>query len=236
MRLPVNSRILIVEDDKKIVAVLRLYLEQEGYEIDIAYDGSNAIKKMREKEPSLVILDLMLPQVSGFEVCRTLRNESDAYIVMLTAKSTEQDKLRGLDLGADDYITKPFSPRELVARVRAVLRRQRTEPTSKVPEIRVEDLVVNIDRREVFVCERPINLTPAEFNLLKTFINAPERVFTRTELVERAFGYDYEGLERTIDAHIMNLRKKIQPDRQQPSLIKTVFGVGYKFSTQSDVL
>lgn len=236
MSSPVNSRILIVEDDRKIVATLKLYLEREGYEVDIAYDGATALKKVSVKEPSLVILDLMLPQVSGFEICRTLRNESDAYIIMLTARNTEQDKLRGLDLGADDYVTKPFSPRELVARVRAVLRRQRGEPTPKLPEIRVKDLVINLERREVLVREQPIKLTRAEFNLLRTFIHAPERVFTRTELVERAFGYDYEGLERTIDAHIMNLRKKIAPSPTQPSLIKTVFGVGYKFSTQKDVL
>jgi DNA-binding response OmpR family regulator len=236
MSLPVNPRILIVEDDRKIVATLKLYLERDGYDVDVAYDGANALKKVRAKQPSLVILDLMLPQLSGFEVCRILRAESETYIIILTARRTEQDKLHGLDLGADDYVTKPFSPREVVARVRAVLRRQRTEPAPKLPEIQIKDLVVNFERREVFVRERPIKLTPAEFNLLKTFINAPERVFTRTELVELAFGYDYEGLERTIDTHIMNLRKKIEPDRPQGSLIKTVFGVGYKFSTQNDVL
>ncbi|HEX8197561.1 MAG TPA: response regulator transcription factor [Pyrinomonadaceae bacterium] len=231
-----NRKILIVEDDKKIAATIKLYLERDGYEVFAAYDGREALKEARAKKPALIVLDLMLPQISGLEICRILRNESDAYVIMLTAKTTEQDKLHGLATGADDYVTKPFSPRELVARVRAVLRRQRTEPTPKLPEIRVKDLVINFERREVFVREQPIKLTPAEFNLLKTFIYAPERVFTRTELVELAFGYDYEALERTIDTHIMNLRKKIEPDRRQPPLIKTVFGVGYKFSTQSDVL
>lgn len=231
-----NRKILIVEDDKKIAATIKLYLERDGYEVFAAYDGREALKEARQKMPALIVLDLMLPQISGLELCRILRNESDAYVIMLTAKTTEQDKLHGLATGADDYVTKPFSPRELVARVRAVLRRQRTEPAPKLPEIRVKDLVINFERREVFVREQPIKLTRAEFNLLKTFIYAPERVFTRTELVELAFGYDYEGLERTIDTHIMNLRKKIEPDRRQRPLIKTVFGVGYKFSTQSDVL
>jgi DNA-binding response OmpR family regulator len=236
MNFVTNRKILIVEDDKKIAATIKLYLERDGYEVFAAYDGREALKEARAKKPALIVLDLMLPQISGLEICRILRNESDAYVIMLTAKTTEQDKLHGLATGADDYVTKPFSPRELVARVRAVLRRQRTEPTPKLPEIRVKDLVINFERREVFVREQPIKLTPAEFNLLKTFIYAPERVFTRTELVELAFGYDYEALERTIDTHIMNLRKKIEPDRRQPPLIKTVFGVGYKFSTQSDVL
>ncbi|HEX8265660.1 MAG TPA: response regulator transcription factor [Pyrinomonadaceae bacterium] len=231
-----SHRILIVEDDKKIVATLRLYLEREGYEVYAAYDGAGALTKARVKQPSLIILDLMLPQLNGFEVCRILRDESDCHIIMLTARSAELDKLRGLDLGADDYVTKPFSPREIAARVRAAFRRQAAKATPKLPEIRVKDLAVNLESREVFVREKQVNLTPAEFNLLKTFIQAPERVFTRAELVERAFGYDYDGLERTIDAHIMNLRKKIEPDRRQPSPIKTVFGVGYKFSTQTDVL
>lgn len=237
MRLATNNcKILVVEDDKKIAGTLKLYLERDGYEVIAAYDGREALKEARTIKPALIVLDLMLPQIGGLEICRILRNESDAYIIMLTAKATERDKLNGLMTGADDYVTKPFSPRELVARVRAVLRRQRTEPTPKSPEVRVKDLVINLERREVFVREQPIKLTRAEFNLLKTFIHAPERVFTRTELVERALGYDYEGLERTIDAHIMNLRKKIEPDRRQPSIIKTVFGVGYKFSAQKDVL
>ena len=151
MSLPANPGILIVEDDKKIVPTLKLYLERDGYEVDVAYDGANALKKARAKQPSLIILDLMLPQINGFDVCRILRSESNVYIIMLTARRTEQDKLHGLDLGADDYVTKPFSPRELVARVRAVLRRQRTEPAPELPEIRVKDLVVNFGRREVFV-------------------------------------------------------------------------------------
>ena len=172
----------------------------------------------------------MLPQLSGIDVCRILRAESDLYIIMLTARTTEEDKLRGLDLGADDYVTKPFSPRELMARIRAVLRRQRTELSPGPTEIRSNGLSMNLERHEVSLNEKPVNLTAAEFRLLATLIRAPERVFTRQQLVERAFGDDYDGLERTIDAHIMNLRKKIRIDRPETSFIVTVYGVGYKFS------
>jgi DNA-binding response OmpR family regulator len=176
----------------------------------------------------------MLPQLSGLEVCRALRAESDVYIVMLTARTTEQDKLRGLDLGADDYMTKPFSPRELAARVRAVLRRQRPAPPPASPEVRVEGLLVDFERHEVRLHEKPVPLTPAEFKLLETLVRAPERVFTRGELLERAFGHDYGGLDRTIDVHVMNLRRKIDPGRPRPSFIVTVYGVGYKFSARDD--
>jgi DNA-binding response OmpR family regulator len=226
----VKSTILIAEDDRKIAAAIKLYLEREGYAVFIAENGRDALREARARQPALIILDLMLPQLSGVDVCRILRAESEIYIIMLTARTTEEDKLRGLDLGADDYVTKPFSPRELLARVRAVLRRQRTELTGPT-EIRINGLLMNLERHEVSLNENPVYLTAAEFRLLETLIRAPERVFTRQELVERAFGDDYDGLERTIDAHIMNLRKKIETDRTQPSLIVTVYGVGYKFST-----
>jgi DNA-binding response OmpR family regulator len=225
-----NSTILIAEDDPKIAASIKLYLERDGYRVFIAENGRDALREARARQPALIILDLMLPQLSGIDVCRILRAESELYIVMLTARTTEEDKLRGLDLGADDYVTKPFSPRELMARIRAVLRRQRTELRTGPTEIRSNGLLMNLERHEVSLNEKPVNLTAAEFRLLATLIRAPERVFTRQQLVERAFGDDYDGLERTIDAHIMNLRKKIRIDRPQTSFIVTVYGVGYKFS------
>jgi Response regulators consisting of a CheY-like receiver domain and a winged-helix DNA-binding domain len=225
-----NTKILVVEDDRKIAGTIRLYLERDGYDVGIAYNGRDALKEARAQKPVLIILDLMLPQLSGTDVCRILRRESEVFIIILTARTTEPDKLRGLDLGADDYVTKPFSPRELMARVRAVLRRKRPEPSSKSPEIRINGLRINFERHEVILNEKLIYLTPAEFRLLETFVKAPERVFTRQELVDSAFGYHYGGFDRTVDAHIMNLRKKIELDRLQPSFILTVYGVGYKFS------
>ena len=239
--------ILIVEDDQKIAATIKLYLEHEGYQTALAYDGPAALESFRANWFDLVILDLMLPGIDGLELCRTLRRQSDVYIIMLTARTTEQDKLRGLDLGADDYVTKPFSPRELVARVRAVLRRRDNRRSERGPgserghgsergpvELRFGDLVIDLKRHEVRVHGRMIYLTPKEFKLLETLARSPGRAFTREELVERAFGDDYEGLDRTIDAHIMNLRKKIEPNRLQPSFIVTVYGVGYKFSIEGD--
>ena len=230
--------ILIAEDDRKIAAAIKLYLEREGYEVFIAGNGRDALREARAREPALIILDLMLPELSGIDVCRILRAESDVYIVMLTARTTEEDKLRGLNLGADDYVTKPFSPRELMARIRAVLRRQRPELVQGPTELRVNGLLMNLERHEVSLNEQPVYLTAAEFRLLETMIRSPERVFTRQELVERAFGDDYDGLERTIDAHIMNLRKKIKTDKAdglQPSFVVTVYGVGYKFSAGNHV-
>jgi len=222
-----KHRILVIDDDQKTVASIRLYLEHGGYEVAVAYDGQQALAEARTKQPDLLILDLMLPQVNGLDVCRLLRAESEVPIIMLTSRTTEEDKLRGLDLGADDYITKPFSPRELVARVRAVLRRAPREHHSST--LKFKNLVIDLERHEVRRRGQLVLLTPAEFKLLETLAKAPGRVFTRQELVERAFGWDYGSLERTVDAHIMNLRKKLEPDRAQPSLIATVFGVGYKF-------
>jgi len=224
-----KSTILIAEDDPKIAASVKLYLEREGYAVVIADNGRAALREARTRQPALIILDLMLPQLSGIDVCRILRAESDVYIIMLTARTTEDDKLRGLNLGADDYVTKPFSPRELMARIRAVLRRKRTE-SSGPTEICVNGLVMNLERHEVSLNEKPVNLTVAEFRLLEALIRSPERVFTRQQLVERAFGDDFDGLERTIDAHIMNLRRKIKTGDSQASFIVTVYGVGYKFS------
>lgn len=229
-RIAMGYNILIIEDDEKIAATVKLYLERDGHEVSIAYNGRDGLAEARARRPALIILDLMLPKLDGTDVCRTLRGEADeVYIIMLTARTTEEDKLRGLNLGADDYVTKPFSPRELAARVRSVLRRKREERRGP-SELRFKELVINLERHEVLVGNEAVTLTPAEFSLLETFARAPGRVFTRQELVERAFGYDYDGLERTMDAHVMNLRRKIEPDRLQPSYIITVYGVGYKFS------
>ncbi|HVF88564.1 MAG TPA: response regulator transcription factor [Blastocatellia bacterium] len=226
-----GARILVTDDDKKTLATLQLYLEHAGFDVRTARSGLEALEQVRVREPDLIILDLMLPQVGGLEVCRKLRAESDIPIIMLTARTTEEDKLVGLDLGADDYVTKPFSPRELVARVKAVLRRRASQVRdSAPPELGFDDLVIDLKRHEVRVRGSRVYLTPAEFRLLEVFVKAPDRVFTRQELVERAFGWNYEGLDRTVDAHVMNLRRKIERDRLQPSFILTVYGVGYKFS------
>src|SRR5262249_27344002 len=182
--------------------------------------------------PDLIILDLMLPKMGGMDLCRRLRTESAVPIIMLTARTTEQDKLEGLQLGADDYITKPFSPMELVARVQTVLRTTRPRPESRLSRLEFGDLVVDSTRHRVEVAGQTVSVTPAEFKLLTTFVSAPGRVFSRRELVEKAFGHDYDGLDRTIDAHIMNLRKKIESDRLRPSRIVTVYGVGYVFSSE----
>lgn len=224
--------ILVVDDDRKTVDLIRLYLEKDGYRVLVAYDGRQALDLARRKHPGLIILDLMLPKVDGLDVCRILRAESKTPIIMLTAKTTEEDKLAGLDLGADDYITKPFSPRELVARVRAVLRRVINEEDTGPSVMRFGDIVLDLVRHEATVQGCAVHLTPKEFRLLETFAGQPGRVFSRLELLEHAFGFDYGGFERTIDVHIMNLRKKIEPDPAQPTYIQTIYGIGYKFEEE----
>jgi DNA-binding response OmpR family regulator len=228
-----RARILIAEDDAKTVASVRLYLEHAGFEVLVAPDGRRALTLARTAPPpDLVVLDVMLPQLDGFAVCRTLRAETSIPIILLTARATEEDRLEGLDLGADDYVTKPFSPRELTARVRAVLRRApgAIAETPTGPPIRTRGFSLDPGRREVRVRGKRIDLTPREFRLLEALARAPGRALTREELVARAFGPDYEGLERTIDAHIVNLRRKIEADPALPRFIETVFGVGYRFS------
>lgn len=205
-----RHKVLVVDDDRKTVAMIWLYLEHEGYEVLSAFDGQQALATTQTQRPDLIVLDLMLPQVGGLEVCRQLRTESRVPIVMLTARATEADKLRGLDLGADDYVTKPFSPRELVARVRAVLRRVEPMNLTGGTVIRRKNIEVDSSRREVRVRGNPVSLTPTEFKLLEALIKAPGRVFSRQELVEKALGWDYDGLDRTVDAHVMNLRRKIK--------------------------
>jgi DNA-binding response OmpR family regulator len=229
-----KTRILIVEDDPKTVASLRLYLESAGYEVLVATDGRQALERATaDPAPELIVLDRMLPHLEGLEVCRTLRARSEVPIIMLTARTTEEDRLEGLDAGADDYVLKPFSPRELVARVRAVLRRFPAGARDR-PAFTVAGLAIDPARHEVRVRGRLVALTPREFRLLETFARSPGRVFTREELVERAFGLDYGALDRTVDAHVVNLRRKIESEPSRPALIRTVFGVGYRLAVSPD--
>ena len=225
-----SKRVLVVDDDVKTVELVKLYLNRDGYKVLTAYNGTDALRLARERHPDLIVLDLMLPGIDGLNVCRTLRNESDVPIIMLTAKTTEEDRLTGLDLGADDYVTKPFSPRELAARIRAVLRRLPGETIQRGPEeVRHGKLAVNFPKHEASLAGRVIDLSPIEFKLLGALVREPERVFSRAELIEKALGYDFEGFDRTIDVHIFNLRRKLEPDPNQPRYIKTAYGVGYKF-------
>ncbi|MCJ7669873.1 MAG: response regulator transcription factor [Dehalococcoidia bacterium] len=222
-----GKKVLVVDDDVKTVELVRLYLDRDGYQVLTAYDGIEALRLARESYPDLIVLDLMLPDIDGLEVCRTLRHESDVPIIMLTARTTDQDKLTGLDLGADDYVTKPFSPKELAARVRAVLRRL---PGERGPEeIKCGELSMNFTKHEAWFAGSPLNLTSVEFKLLGVLAKEPGRVFSRTSLIEEALGYDFEGFDRTIDVHILNLRRKLEPDPSHPRYIKTIYGVGYKF-------
>jgi len=230
-----KHKIVVVDDDAKTADLLRLYLEKDGYQVLLAYDGRQALDLARQRRPDLILLDLMLPAVDGLDVCRILRAESNIPIIMLTAKTTEEDTLLGLDLGADDYITKPFSPREVVARVRTVLRRVHEEQDKGPSEVRFGELVVDFVSHEARLHGAPLHLTPKEFKLLEIFAKEPGRAFTRLELLERVFGLDYEGFERTVDVHVMNLRKKIERAAGRPSYVQTVYGVGYKFVEDKDV-
>ena len=225
--MPAKPLILVVDDDAKTVAAVRLYLEHAGYDMISAADGPAALARARAAPPpDLIVLDLMLPGLDGLEVCRRLRLESAVPIIMLTARSTEEDRLEGLDLGADDYVVKPFSPRELAARVRAVLRR--VQDSAGEAPIRVGDLSVDPARHQVTAGGERVDLTPREFRLLSVLARSPGRVFTRSELVERAFGSDSETLERTIDVHVVHLRRKLEPDPARPTRVETVYGVGYR--------
>jgi len=226
-----GKKVLVVDDDVKTVELVKLYLNRDGYKVLTAYDGTEALRLFREGTPDLVVLDLMLPGIDGLRVCRTIRAESDVPIIMLTAKTTEQDRLTGLEQGADDYVSKPFSPRELAARVRVVLRRLPGEALQRGPaEVKSGKLMVNFNTHEVFIAGKPVNLTQVEFKLLGALVREPNRVFTRGELVEKALGSDFEGFDRTIDVHILNMRRKLEPDLTHPRYIKTVYGTGYKFA------
>ncbi|MDP4084011.1 MAG: response regulator transcription factor [Bacillota bacterium] len=229
-------KILIVDDEKRIIEVLEAYLEREGYEIHSADNGIDALKKIKTVTPDLVILDLMLPDISGEEVCRLVRKESDVPILMLTAKSTEDDRIKGIVMGADDYVTKPFSPREVVVRVQAILRRVKKSEKVERLEFNRGNLVIDLDKKEVTAGSQYINLTPIEYKLLTNMAMNPGRVYSRADLLEKIQdeGFFYEGYERSIDTHIKNLRKKIEEDSRQPIFILTVFGMGYKFGGTLD--
>ncbi len=221
-----GKKVLVVDDDIKTVELVKLYLNRDGYRVITAYDGNEALKLARDGHPDLIVLDLMLPGINGLEICRILRRESDVPIIMLTALTTDDDRLTGLDLGADDYVTKPFSPRELAARVRAVLRRL---PGERGPEkIEHGALTVNFLKYEAFLEGRPLNLTPIEFKVLGALVKEPGRVFSRAQIIEKALGHDFDGFDRTIDVHILKLRRKLEPEPRHPRYIKTVYGAGYK--------
>jgi two-component system alkaline phosphatase synthesis response regulator PhoP len=221
-----GKKVLVVDDDVKTVELVKLYLNRDGYRVFTAGDGNEALRLARENRPDLIVLDLMLPGISGLEVCRILRDESDVPIIMLTALTTDEDRLRGLDLGADDYVTKPFSPRELAARVRAVLRRL---PGERGPE-RIEHGALTVDfiKHEAFLEGKSLNLTPIEFKLLGAMVKEPGRVFSRAQIIDKALGQDFNGFDRTIDVHILKLRRKLEPDPHHPRYLKTVYGAGYK--------
>jgi DNA-binding response OmpR family regulator len=227
------QKILVVDDEQKMVKLVRAYLEGAGYKVVAAFNGQQALTLFRHEQPDLVVLDLMLPEIDGLDVARTIRRSSDAPIIMLTARADETDRLVGLELGADDYVVKPFSPRELVARVRAVLRRTAkssadAEAFAAPPVINVGELSLDLGRREVRLAGRPVDLTTIQFDLLAVLARRPGQVFTRLQLLDAVQGETFEGYERTIDAHIKNLRQALGDDPRDPRYILTVRGVGYK--------
>jgi len=228
----VSERILVVDDDREIVRLVRAYLEQAGYYTLTAYNGETALHMIRRDRPDLIVLDLMLPDRDGWSITRIVRGDESLArtpIIMLTARVEDSDKIAGLESGADDYIPKPFNPNELVARVRAVLRRA-GDNFGQPHVIQFGSILLDVDRHEVQIDGRPVELTATEFNILRAFMENPGHAFTRLELIEKGLGYTYEGMERTLDSHIKNLRKKIEPDPSNPTYIHTVFGVGYRMS------
>jgi DNA-binding response OmpR family regulator len=227
--MPLMKTILVVDDEARIAQLARDYLEHAGFAVVVAGDGPAALTAVRQRRPDLVVLDLGLPGLDGLDVTRELRRGSSIPIVMLTARDDELDKLLGLELGADDYLTKPFSPRELVARVRAVLRRAE-RPVEAAETIRAGDVVLDVPRMRTEVAGTPVDLTPTEFQLLATLAASPGRIFTRSQLLDALRGVAFETYERAIDSHIKNLRRKLEPDPREPRYVLTVYGVGYRFA------
>ena len=227
--------ILVVEDDRKIARVVKVYLEGEGFRVLTAERGKDAVALASKESLSLVILDLMLPDMTGESVCQELREIGDFPIIMLTAKSAEEERVAGFALGADDYVVKPFSPRELVARVKAVMKRSQGKDVSS-GSLSINEGLLTVDPRSLEVRKKGVlvSLTPTEFKILSVLAGSPSRVFTRSELVESALGYQFEGYERSIDAHIKNIRQKLEDDPRNPIWIHTVYGVGYKFAGRID--
>ena len=227
-----SIRVLVAEDEKNMVALLRKYLEREGFEVHEALDGPAAIEAAGLVKPDVVVLDWMLPGLDGIEVLRELRRSSEAYVIMLTARTEEVDRIVGLSTGADDYLTKPFSPGELVARIRAMLRRPRTGTREAAVEdapMKFGELTIDLARREVWLGEEQVSLTALQFDLLATLASRPGLVFSRGQLLERVWGDDYFGGDHVVDVHVANLRKKVEDDPSSPRYIQTVRGVGYRF-------
>ena len=223
--------VVIIEDDKDTAEIVRMYLARDGHRVLVANDGIRGLELARESSPDLVVLDLMLPGINGMQICRELREESDVAIVMLTARVGEEDRLAGLELGADDYVTKPFSPRELAARVRTVLRRTAQDPLEQGPlELSSGEVCVAVRDRNVSVSGEAVPLTPTEFRLLVAFLREQGRTFTREQLIQRAFYDEFDGFDRTVDAHVSNLRHKIEV-KGGPRRIETVYGVGYRWAS-----
>ena len=225
----VGRRILVVDDEARIRGIVRGYLENDGYEVAEAGDGDAALTIADDWRPDLVVLDVMMPGADGLEVLRRLRTTSEVPVILLTARSEEVDKLVGLSVGADDYVTKPFSPRELVARIKAVLRRGAAQPADAAERLAYAGLVIDVDAREIERNGRPVDLSTLEFDLLLALARAPGRVLTRRQLLEKVWGYDFYGDERVVDVHIRSIRKALGDDANAPELISTVRGVGYKF-------
>ena len=232
MTMEPNKKIVVIDDEPSVQEVVRGYLEKDGYLVYVAGNGYEGLELAERAKPGLIVLDLMLPDVSGEEICREIRSRSDVPILMLTAKASEDERVDGLALGADDYLTKPFSPRELVARVRAVLRRTQGADTPLVEVLSFDGGALEIDtvQHEVRRDGEVVDVTPNEYRLLVTLACYPGRVYSRFELINHVQGYDFEGYERTIDAHVKNLRKKIEPDPRHPRYVETVFGVGYRLA------
>jgi two-component system alkaline phosphatase synthesis response regulator PhoP len=229
-----HERILVVDDDREVVRLLKAYLEKANYQVLVAIDGETALHTLRREKPDLILLDLMLPDRNGYEITRLVKRDPNLEripIIMLTARVDDADKIAGLELGADDYVTKPYNPREVVARVRARLRGQGAFISNV---LRIAGLELDPDRRIVSVDGRPVELTPTEFNLLHVLMQKEGFVFTRSELIRRGLGLDYVGQERTLDSHIRNLRQKIEPDHHQPTYIHTVYGVGYQLTIKNE--
>jgi DNA-binding response OmpR family regulator len=223
-----TKTIMVVDDEKRLVSLVESYLIQEGYQVVSAYNGREALTVAQREKPDLIVLDVMMPEMDGYEFMRRHRAESNTPVILLTARVDDDEKVIGLEVGADDYMTKPFRPRELVARVRAVLRRSgEAQPTAKV--VKAADIVVDRDTRTVRVAEQYVDLTPSEFDILTALMTAPGRVYSRLDLLDIIQGVRYEGYERTIDTHVKNLRGKIEADPRKPQYVETVYGVGYRF-------
>lgn len=225
--------VLIVDDDVKLVQLLRTYFDKEGFIVFSANDGLDALQLVREKKPDIMILDVMLPGLDGWDICRRIRRDNDIPIIMLTARDEESDRLIGLEIGADDYVTKPFSPKEVVARARVILRRAHKEVVRNEP-VRAGSLLIDMERHLVIQGSQSLELTPTEFKILELLAVNAGKVFSRLQIVEQTQGYTFEGYERTIDAHVKNLRRKLENNPKEPQYIQTVYGIGYKFAGSGD--